>query len=391
MALVVIQFVIIVLVVFIAIFNVEAQRSRNKIQNYETKQQGQWSVTETNKGRAKKGELIFEDEFINFDLNTWQHEITAGGGGNWEFQLYHNNRSNSYVEYGKLYIKPTLTSDKYGESFLTSGILDLNGATPADSCTGAQWSGCRKEGSSVNIINPVMSARIRTVNSFSFKYGVVKVRAKLPAGDWLWPAIWLMPKNQQYGTWPASGEIDIMESRGNLNLRNARGLNIGPEQVGSTLHYGPFFPMNGWDKAHFEKNLLKDQGFDKNFHEYGLEWTPDHIKFLVDDEVIGTVAPTDKGGFWELGGFGNNVDNPWKYSENQKMAPFDQQFYLIMNLAVGGTNSYFQDNLPNSKKPWRNSSPLAALDFWNSRSDWLPTWDGENAALQVDYVRVWAL
>jgi len=56
---------------------------------------------------------------------------------------------------------------------------------------------------------------LRTAESFAFKYGRVEVKAKTPVGDWLWPAIWLLPKDQEYGQWPASGEIDIFESRGN--------------------------------------------------------------------------------------------------------------------------------------------------------------------------------
>ncbi|CAM9810669.1 unnamed protein product, partial [Hapterophycus canaliculatus] len=59
-------------------------------------------------------------------------------------------------------------------------------------------------------INPVMSARVRTAGTFSFRYGRIEVKAKLPRGDWLWPAIWLLPEQNVYGQWPASGEIDIM-------------------------------------------------------------------------------------------------------------------------------------------------------------------------------------
>ena len=72
-----------------------------------------------------------------------------------------------------------------------------------------------RSGNGNNYLNPINSARLRTVKSFNIKYARVEVRAKIPRGDWLWPAIWMMPKNAQYGNWPASGEIDIMESRGN--------------------------------------------------------------------------------------------------------------------------------------------------------------------------------
>jgi beta-glucanase (GH16 family) len=84
------------------------------------------------------------------------------------------------------------------------------------------------------IIPPVRSARLTTQGTKSIQYGRVEVTAKLPQGDWLWPAIWMMPEDSAYGPWPLSGEIDIMESRG-----NARGYSgHGRELFMSTLHWG---------------------------------------------------------------------------------------------------------------------------------------------------------
>ncbi|XP_071954283.1 beta-1,3-glucan-binding protein-like [Antedon mediterranea] len=338
--------------------------------------------------------LIFEDNFDTFNLDVWEHEITAGGGGNWEFQYYTNNRSNSYTKDGKLYIKPTLTSDKYNEDFLSSGTLDLWGASPADLCTGNNYYGCQRTGSSANYINPIQSARLRTVNSFSFKYGKVEINAKLPTGDWLWPAIWLLPKHNSYGGWPASGEIDIMESRGNLNLKDENGNDVGVNQMGSTLHWGPFWPYNEWPRTHATKN---DKTFRETFHTYGLEWTEQSIKLYVDNDLILNVDPGE--GFWEFGEFAKqapNIANPWANSDN-KMAPFDQEFYIVMNVAVGGTN-YFSDSFTNGDypKPWNNNSPTAPKDFWNAKDSWYKTWhptenNGEGAAMQIDYVKVWSL
>ena len=85
--------------------------------------------------------------------------------------------------------------------------------------------------------------------SFAFRYGKVEVRAKLPIGDWLWPAIWLLPRNNQYGNWPASGEIDIMESRGNPPSYPPGGY----DQFSSTLHWGPDYSQNAWEKTHAVK------------------------------------------------------------------------------------------------------------------------------------------
>ncbi|XP_024940163.1 uncharacterized protein LOC107267136 [Cephus cinctus] len=350
------------------------------------------SGTRAPQGPYCSGDLIFADEFDVLDFKTWQHEITAAGGGNWEFNYYHNNRSNSYTVDGSLWIRPTLTSDTYGEAFLTSGTLNLNNGAPADQCTNALFYGCERTGTPNNVINPIQSARLRTVNSFSFKYGTVHVRAKMPTGDWLWPAIWMLPRDNAYGTWPASGEIDITENRGNTQLYE-NGVNIGVEQTGGTLHFGPHADLNGYENAHYLKNSPSGQGYNLDYHVYKVIWTPDSITFLVDDELIGTVTPNTN--FWDLGQFETRepgTENPWRYGT--KMAPFDQEFYIILNLAVGGTN-FFPDGATNpNAKPWLNKSPTAATDFWNARSNWLPTWnlsDNTTASLAVDYVRVWAL
>ncbi|XP_018563526.1 beta-1,3-glucan-binding protein-like [Anoplophora glabripennis] len=347
------------------------------------------SGTHAPQGKICPGDLIFQDNFDDFKLPVWQHELTLGGGGNWEFQWYNNNRTNSYVENGILHIKPTLLADEKGESFLYSGTLDVNGGSPADQCTNPQWYGCVRTGNKVHVLNPIKSARIRTVDSFAYKYGKSEVRAKLPSGDWLWPAIWMMPRWNSYSSWPASGEIDIMESRGNKNLVTSNGINIGTQQVGSTLHWGPNPDYNKFMQTHFEKN--NKSGYDSDFHKYQLEWTPEKIVFSLDDTVIGTVTPPD-GGFWELGNLAaTGVENPWK--RNSKMAPFDQEFYIIINLAIGGIG-YFPDDANNpGGKPWLNTSPKALTDFWEGREQWLPTWNmtTDDTHLQIDYVRVWAL
>jgi hypothetical protein len=86
-------------------------------------------------------------------------------------------------------------------------------------------------------------------------------------------AIWLLPRYNYYGSWPSSGEIDLTESRGNRQLTK-NGQNIGCEQSSSTLHFGPFWPLNGYEHAHFEKNTATNQGYDKDFSRFQLEWTP---------------------------------------------------------------------------------------------------------------------
>jgi len=334
------------------------------------------------------GELIFFDDFDDIDFDIWDHEITMGGGGNWEFQVYWNNRSNSYTRDSTLYLKPTLTADRYGEEFIKTGHLDMWGGQPGDVCTSPQFYGCDRTGSGGNIINPIASARLRTAGHFGFTYGKVEARAQLPAGDWIWPAIWMLPLREAYGNWPSSGEIDIMESRGNKKL-TADGVNIGVEQTGSTLHYGVDYFTNGWPKAHWAKNDAT--GFDADFHLFQTEWTPDYISFSLDDVEIGRID-FPEGGMWEHGGFAEDypgMQNPWEGFP--KSAPFDREFFLILNVAVGGVG-YFPDTAVNEGgKPWTNDSPTAASDFWNAKNTWYSTWNGEDAAMKVDYVKVWAI
>lgn len=169
-----------------------------------------------------------------------------------------------------------------------------------------------------------------------------------------------MPRDNAYGiTHPSSGEIDILEARGNHNL-TLNATEIGIQQISSTLHWGPFPSENRYTTTTWTRN--SETGFDDDFHNYELLWTPENITFSADGEVLGFVAPPD-GGFWEMGGFANgSYDNPW--SSGTKMAPFDQEFYLIVNLAVGGMG-YFPDGAVNGngKKPWNNQSKTVGVFF----------------------------
>lgn len=331
------------------------------------------------------GDLIFKEDFDSLDESTWDYIVTLSGGRNSEFQWYTNDRNTSFALDGNLHISPRLTSDYFGEEFLTEGHVVI----PKNECTNSAFSGCEKQGTPDEIINPIRTARIRTLKSFSFKFGVLEVRAKMPAGDWLWPAIWLMPKSNVYGNWPMSGEIDLVETRANRKLFSG-GTNIGAEQVGSTLHFGPMVNMSAWRTSHFLKNL--ESGFNNDFHIYKLTWTEDSISFAIDDKTFGIVEVG--GGFWERGNFAESgVPNPWV--DATIMAPFDEEFHLIINMAVGST-SFFSDYAENEgyAKPWSNKSPYPARDFWNAKADWLPTWNyniNDDADLQVDYIRAYAL
>ncbi|XP_066282938.1 beta-1,3-glucan-binding protein-like [Branchiostoma lanceolatum] len=433
-------------------------------------------------------DLVFEDNFDTLDFSKWRPEVTAGGGGNEEFQTYVNLPENLYVRNGTLFLKPTLAADRLGEKFLVDGVINLRedmlylgcyrdggsmdsrdlsgdnmtsadltpklcldycaeagytyagvqygvecfcgdsfgqfGAAPESdctipcggdagqmcgngwknsvytsaggTCTLENWNGCYLAGSPAQHLPPVLSARLTTANSFSFRYGKVEVIAKMPTGDWIWPAVWLLPQTWVYGDWPKSGEIDIVETRGNRNLYASWGASLGIDVTTSTLHWGSSgaWPYNGFYKTRAEKEAHTGT-YGSDFHKWTMVWTDQYLKFSVDDELMLTVSPPD--GFWALGDFGlPDSDNPW--SGAGRMAPFDEDFYLILNVATGGTNGFFMDdyvNMPHPK-PWSNSESRsqAMSSFWRARDQWLPTWspgtnNGEDAAMQVKSVKVW--
>lgn len=333
--------------------------------------------------------LIFRDNFNTLDFQIWEHLKTASHTGNKEFQYYTNNRTNSYIKDRCLYLKPTLTNDTYDDNFLTSGALDLWGTNPFSDCTTNQCNGCVRIGTNSSIISPIQSAGLRTIKSFSFKFGKVNIRAKLPKGDWLWPAFWLMPKYNGYGDWPASGEIDIMVSRGN-NLyyeNDLKNVSLGNDHITQSLHWGPYFPedRNELTSVHY----WKEKGtFSDSFHLFSVDITPNGIFFSIYNESTMNVT-LDKGGFWKLGNFSENIHNPW--ASESKVAPFDQEFFIIMNLAVGGNNGCFHENFKPSAL-WDNDEQnhgKLMKQFCENRNKWLPTWKGENTALKIDYVEVW--
>jgi len=336
-------------------------------------------------------EPIWSEKWTNDWMERWQHELTLSGGGNWEFQYYTNNRTNSHVEDGQLVIKPGLLSELNGEEFLWTGNLNLWGGSDADYCTQNEWYGCERQGTGSNYLNPIVSARVRSSKSFSFKYGRIEFEAKLPKGDWLWPAIWLLPEHQMYGKWPASGEIDIVEARGN-QMFTCGGEELGIRCAGSALHWGPYWAMDHYASTTGEKCLDGGQDYSQDFHKFKMDWTPDFIEIWYDDDLIQRTEPST-GGFWEEGDFPGGMVDPWRFSDNHKMAPFDQKFYLIMNVATGGTGGYFPDGCynMNGDKPWSNQSPTAARDFWNGKGLWQQTWDmeGYGSALQVKEINVY--
>jgi len=331
--------------------------------------------------------LIWSDEFDgdSIDESKWTHFVSGWRGGNHEFQYYRNNRKNSYIDNGDLVIKPSLTADEYGEDFIYNGNINLwdEGCTDSMNIDG----GCTIQAGGDYIVNPVQSAKLVSQHKFTMDMGILEVRAKVPKGDWIWPAIWMLPEDWSYGGWPLSGEIDLMESRGNLNLM-CDGRPEGHQSMGSTLHWGPDAGNNHWYQTHWGKTN-ESAPFGDDYHLYVVIWDHDGFSFFIDHEFIGGVYPP-AGGFWELGGF--NGQNIW--ASGEKMAPFDKPFYILLNVAIGG--NFFPDgcNNANGDKPWYGSFvPGAMKSFWEGRDDWKPTWnmDTDDSAMKIDYVKVYSL
>lgn len=172
-----------------------------------------------------------------------------------------DTNENVFIEDSTLVIMPTLQEDALMETDYT---IDLRG----HGCTGTHWTDCVASTNTTNgtIINPVKSGRINTKKSASIKYGRVEVVAKLPIGDWLWPAIFMLPTDSVYGKWPRSGEMDIMESRGNNYTYKEGGNNI----VSSALHFGPNEHNDGWWR-NFVKHKALHTSFATGWHTYGIE------------------------------------------------------------------------------------------------------------------------
>lgn len=241
----------------------------------------------SSKADDAKWKLVWSDEFSkseidhskwNFETGNWivdkDGNPVAAGWGNNEKQFYTDKNENAFVKDGKLVIraKKEQASDQFGTYDYTS-------------------------------------AKLTTKGTFSKTYGRYEMRAKLPTGKGLWPAFWMLPEEDRYGGWAASGEIDIMESWGSQ-----------PDKVAGTIHYGETWPNNKYTGKDY--HFAEGDGIDK-WHTYAVEWEPGEIRWYVDGQLYQTQND------W----YAKEANKASKYSYP---APFDQDFYLIMNLAVGG-------------------------------------------------------
>lgn len=265
-------------------------------------------------------QLVWDDEFDGdaVDTSKWEFATDCWGGGNSESECYTDRTVNAFVSDGKLVIQALK------ESFTGPAVPPDWGTDLGDKTL------------------PYTSARLRTKGKGDWTYGRFEIRAKLPAGQGLWPAIWMLPtEDDYYGTWPAGGEIDIMEA---INLRQG-----GGQQVYGTLHYG-----SQAVGLHSSGTGYSAPDFDPSgeFHTYALEWSAHEIRWYVD----GAQYQTQRSDGW----FTTTLDDSGDEVAVGHGAPFDRDFHLLLNLAVGGT--------------WPGE-PNASTVF--------------PAQMQVDFVRVW--
>ncbi len=243
---------------------------------------------------------VWRDDFegTEIDRTKWELEVSCWGGGNNERQCYTDRERNVEVVNGLLWLKA------YPEEF-----------------TGPQYPQGWPDGRGDQVTQQYTSGKVRTRELADWTYGRFSARIKLPKGQGTWPAFWMLPADNIYGGWAASGEIDIMEA---VNLgatcNDCEG-DIGENRSSGALHFGGEWPNNTFLT---DKNTLPggDEAID-DYHVFSVEWGEGQIKWFVNDTLFMTLNSDQ----WSSGGVSKG-DFPF--------APFDQDFYLMFNLAVGG-------------------------------------------------------
>lgn len=226
-----------------------------------------------------------EDNFKEINEEVWNYEIQRGGFGSGSFEWTTRDPKNAYVDEQGLHIVPTLTvesTDITLDQLLDEYVVNL---TTAKTCTAKEGfiDNCsiRSNVTAGTIINPVRSARLNTRGKKTLRYGRVEVEAKMPKGNWLWPAIWMMPDKELYGKWPASGEIDIAESRGN----HGDDYVDGRDSIISALHWGPLYVADAFWRTSGKHNVRR-RDYTQKFHTYGLEWNEDYLFTYIDSRLL---------------------------------------------------------------------------------------------------------
>lgn len=227
---------------------------------------------------SQEYEMVWSDEFEadTIDTSNWTHLIGDGtsyglpaGWGNNELQTYSKRDTNSFIEDGKLVIR-ALKENYSGRNYT--------------------------------------SARLTTENKRSFKYGKIEARMKLPFGQGLWPAFWMLGQNISSVGWPACGEIDIMEMIGGTGNEDDVHGTVHWESSGNYAQYGDSYSLSS--------GIFAD-----DFHTFAIEWNSEFIKWYLDGSQYHVINITPSG-----------------------LSEFQQEFFILLNVAVGGNWPGSPDN-----------------------------------------------
>lgn len=280
--------------------------------------------------------LVWSDEFDDnkIDLSKWSHEVNCFGGGNDEKQCYTADSQNAFVEGGRLHLVAIKGQSTGPSKHDDDPEYDIN-TTRSQSYS---------------------SARLRTKHKGDWKYGRFEISAQLPAGQGVWPAIWMLPTDWAYGHWPLSGEIDIMEAVNLKSLSDDVNADSGQleARVHGTLHYGNSPPKNVYSGTSYTLNNYLNPADD--FHQYAIEWEDGEIRWYVDGVHYATQR--------QAGWFSQSVNAQGEVITQADSAPFDKRFHLLLNLAIGG-------NWP------ENVNEKGIADNINSKT------------MKIDYVRIY--
>lgn len=243
--------------------------------------------------------LVWADEFNGDRLDTskWRPEISCWGGGNDEKQCYTDRPENVQV---------------------VNGVLRL--IARAEPFLGRKYPTEWRDFDSVQE-QPYTSGKVRSRGLANWTYGRFEVRAKVPAGQGAWPAVWMMPEGTHYGGWPLSGEIDILEA---INI-GASCIDcigdVGENRTLSALHFGAPSPGN---EAEDTRVTLPDGALPSDgYHVWAAEWGAGLIRFFLDGQEHWRATADD----WT---------SARPLAEGNPNAPFDKPFYIMANLAIGG-------------------------------------------------------
>jgi len=229
-------------------------------------------VLTVNGASGQNWQLVWSDEFDDDTLNTDKWSYMIGDGSDFGIPGWGNNELQYYQE----------ENITVGEGLMTI-------TAKRENVESSQFT----------------SGRIRTINMGDWTYGRFEFRAKMPVGQGLWAAIWMLPTDENYGGWARSGEIDIMEYLGHDTTT-----------VHGTIHYGGAWPNNQYSGTDY---VTDDTAFHRSFHTFALEWEEGKLRWYVDGELFQSLGT----GTW--------------YSDGGAFpAPFNRRFHLLINLAVGG-------------------------------------------------------